>query len=105
MRSVRDEKHKDRDYLQHLSKEANREGDLASEMRATMDVKHLHDKNPVRGKHCQMDQRLKQLGQPKKGGEGGWGSDKDAIRQGLEDQTDIAFDENDPLAPDVETRC
>jgi len=24
----------------------------------------------ARGKHCQMDQRLKQLGQPKKGGEG-----------------------------------
>lgn len=35
---------------------------------------------------------------------GGWGSDKDAIRQGLADldgALDIAMDENDPLAPDV----
>lgn len=76
-------------------------------MHAKVDAKHMHDKNPARGKHCQMDQRLKQLGQPKKGGEGGWGSDRDAIRQGLEDLdggVDIAMDENDPLAPDVETR-
>jgi len=106
------EKRKDKNFLQHLSKEVDRKEEQPEQLLRIkgLDAKLLkqHDKTPYRGKHCQDVQRLKQLGQAKKGGEGGkytWGGDKETIRLGLEEMESgpgsIALDEHDPLAPDL----
>ena len=102
--------------MQHLQKEVFRSEDNPEQLKHIKGLdagllRDNHDRNPARGKHSQNDLRLKQLGQPKKGGEGGkytWGGDKEAIRLGLEEMecgpASIALDANDPLAPDTDER-
>ena len=96
----------------HLSKEVFRKEDDPEQLKNIKGLESalsdVHDRNPPRGKHVQNNLRLAALGQPKKNGEGGkytWGGDKEAIKIGLEEMEygsgPIAFDKNDPLAPDM----